>query len=70
MNDEIKFRCERCGKDFDPDPDMVMEAGIVTPEDYQKHYEEGQEWAGEAPTTEGAIFLCQKCFDELAEENK
>lgn len=25
MSDEIKFKCEECGKEFDPDPNSMVE---------------------------------------------
>jgi len=25
MSDDLKFKCEECGKEFDPDPDTMME---------------------------------------------
>lgn len=66
MSDEIKFKCERCRKDFDPDPEMVCETGEVSEEVAQRHDEE---WKGPIPdelVKPGAIILCQPCLEALA----
>lgn len=65
----MKFTCLKCQKNFEPDPEMVIEAGLIDPEDYQKFHEEGQQWKNQdAPVSESAIFLCETCLSETISE--
>lgn len=45
MNDDIKFKCEECGKLFDPDPDSMVECHLspelVSDEEADKYEAEG-----------------------------
>lgn len=43
--DDLKFKCDNCGKEFDADPDCMMEAETLA----CTEPEEGEEWKGFQP---------------------
>lgn len=44
----LKFKCEECGKEIDPDPDCMVELQL----DLEHEMEEGEEWKGECSAPE------------------
>lgn len=83
MSDELKFRCEMCGEEFDPDPDTMLECSVevnvidaetgekieLTPEEEKEVLKETMGDDNEVQLfSRGAICMCLKCQDKWTED--
>lgn len=49
MSDEIKFKCEECGKEFEPDPDTMLEVELISQHITEEQLEELKELVEQNP---------------------